>query len=159
MKGIASQLVLKWARKGSGARFLATDEFTRLTLDSIALCAMDYRFNSFYQDGMHPFVNAMLNVLTENGSRAFRPQPLTMLRFSSNNRFLADQKYMRSVSKEIIEYRRTHPTEKKDLLDTMLHGVDPKTGQPLRDDLIQAQMIGFLVAGAFLTAENPSKLA
>ena len=32
------------------------DNMTRLTLDTIALCAFDYRFNSFYQNEMHPFV-------------------------------------------------------------------------------------------------------
>ena len=56
MHDIASQLVLKWARMGPSYRIPVTSDFTRLTLDTIALCAMDYRFNSFYQDDMHPFV-------------------------------------------------------------------------------------------------------
>jgi cytochrome P450/NADPH-cytochrome P450 reductase len=37
--------------------------------------------------------------------------------------------------------------EKKDLLNAMIHGVDPKTGEKLRDELIIAQMITFLIAG------------
>ena len=40
-----------------------TDDMTRLTLDTIALCAFDYRFNSFYQREMHPFVGAMVDAL------------------------------------------------------------------------------------------------
>ncbi|TKA82891.1 hypothetical protein B0A55_01179 [Friedmanniomyces simplex] len=44
MKDIASQLVLKWARYGSDYVIPTTDDFTRLTLDTLALCAMDYRF-------------------------------------------------------------------------------------------------------------------
>ena len=41
------------------------DNMTRLTLDTIALCAFDYRFNSFYQREMHPFVE-------RDGARAGR---------------------------------------------------------------------------------------
>lgn len=63
MHDIATQLVLKWARKGPEYRTPATEDFTRLTLDTIALCAMDYRFSSFYQDEMHPFVQAMNRTL------------------------------------------------------------------------------------------------
>lgn len=49
MHDVASQLVLKWAREGPSRKILATGDFSRLTLDAIALCAMDFRFNSFYQ--------------------------------------------------------------------------------------------------------------
>jgi cytochrome P450 / NADPH-cytochrome P450 reductase len=45
MKDIASQLILKWARFPD-YKIPTTDDFTRLTLDTLALCAMDYRFNS-----------------------------------------------------------------------------------------------------------------
>ena len=38
-------------------------DMTRLTLDTIALCGFGYRFNSFYRDTPHPFVEAMVRVL------------------------------------------------------------------------------------------------
>lgn len=56
MHDIAAQLILKWARKGPEYKIPVTSDFTRLTLDTIALCAMDYRFNSFYDNNMHPMV-------------------------------------------------------------------------------------------------------
>jgi cytochrome P450 / NADPH-cytochrome P450 reductase len=40
-----------------------TADTTRLTLDTIALCGFNYRFNSFYRDTPHPFVVAMLGSL------------------------------------------------------------------------------------------------
>ncbi len=43
---------------------------TRLTLDTIALCGFGYRFNSFYAEQMHPFVDAMVRSLAEAGARA-----------------------------------------------------------------------------------------
>lgn len=77
MKDIASQLTLKWARHGSDFTIPVTDDFTRLTLDTLALCSMDYRFNSFYQEQMHPFVDAMVNFLSECGERPRRPTILS----------------------------------------------------------------------------------
>jgi hypothetical protein len=44
MKGSRSQLTLQ-----------------RLALDTISLCAFDYRFNNFYREDMHPFVDAMVS--------------------------------------------------------------------------------------------------
>ena len=48
MFDVATQLVLKWERFGSEYRIDPTDDFTRLALDTIALCSMHYRINSFY---------------------------------------------------------------------------------------------------------------
>lgn len=48
MFDIATQLVLKWERFGPEYRIDPTDDFTRLALDTIALCSMHYRLNSFY---------------------------------------------------------------------------------------------------------------
>lgn len=40
MHDIASQLVVKWARFGSKERINVPEDFTRLTLDSIALLVL-----------------------------------------------------------------------------------------------------------------------
>ena len=72
MHDIASQLVMKWARMSDDYKIPVTNDFTRLTLDTIALCAMDYRFNPFHQDEMHPFVAAM-NSSLEARSKMNKP--------------------------------------------------------------------------------------
>jgi len=51
MFDIATQLVFKWERFGPENRIDPTDDFTRLALDTIALCSMHYRINSFYTVG------------------------------------------------------------------------------------------------------------
>ena len=58
-----SQMFLRWERFGPNAVIDVADNMTRLTLDTIALCAFEYRFNSFYQDEMHPFVGAMVSAI------------------------------------------------------------------------------------------------
>jgi cytochrome P450 / NADPH-cytochrome P450 reductase len=118
-----------------------------LTLDTIALCSMDYRFNSFYQESMHPFVEAMVNVLAHNGSRSVRPAFVNRMMYQANAKFVENAKLMKRISQEILDHRRAHPKEKKDLLNAMMNGVDPKTGEKMRDELVIAQMNTFLVAG------------
>jgi cytochrome P450 / NADPH-cytochrome P450 reductase len=63
MLDIATQLTLKWERLNADDTVDVPADMTRLTLDTIALCGFDYRFNSFYRDTPHPFVLAMLNTL------------------------------------------------------------------------------------------------
>jgi cytochrome P450/NADPH-cytochrome P450 reductase len=63
MLDIAGQLMLKWERLNADDEIDVTDDMTRLTLDTIGLCGFDYRFNSFYRDGNHPFVDAMVRSL------------------------------------------------------------------------------------------------
>ena len=148
MHDIASQLVLKWARKGPEYRISVTDDFTRLTLDTIALCAMDFRFNSFYQDEMHPFVTAMNNVLSTASNRNQISTTLRNLILGQDKSLQESSQYMTTTALQLVQHRRDNPTDKKDLLNAMLYGKDPKTGEHMRDDLIAANMRTFLVAGA-----------
>jgi cytochrome P450/NADPH-cytochrome P450 reductase len=147
MHDIASQLVLKWARKGEEYKIPVTDDFTRLTLDTIALCTMDYRFNSFYQDELHPFVQAMTNLLKSRSNASQLSGMLHKLSSSYAANLARDAQFQRETAKQLVQFRREHPTEKKDLLNAMMYGKDPKTGATMRDDLIAANMQTFLIAG------------
>ncbi|USP74599.1 uncharacterized protein yc1106_01873 [Curvularia clavata] len=147
MHDIASQLVMKWARHGPEHKIHVTDDFTRLTLDTIALCAMDYRFNSYYYQRMHPFVDAMADFLKTSGDRA-RRDPITQMFYGAESqKYWSDIELLRKTSLEVINTRRANPTDKKDLLNGMLNGVDPKTGEKMTDDNVIDNMITFLIAG------------
>ena len=150
MYDIATQMVMKWARIGPEATVLLTEDFTRLTLDTIALCAMDYRFNSFYSDTMHPYVQAMTNTLAARSQVGQIGQRIkVLLQPSYVAQLKADTAYMVDVGRELVQHRRDNPTDKQDLLNNMIHGKDPKTGETMRDELIAANMQTFLVAGAY----------
>ena len=148
MHDIASQLTLKWARKGPDFRIPVTEDFTRLTLDTIALCAMGYRFNSFYQEDMPPYVKAMLNTL----SAANRPHTLlgviqNRITGVKQKQLQRDREIMKQTANTVLTERREHPVEKKDLLNAMIKGKDPKTGETMRDKLIETNMVTMLTAG------------
>ena len=149
MVDIAHQMFVKWERLGSSAVIDVADNMTRLTLDTIALCAFDYRFNSFYQNEMHPFVAAMVDALEEAGQRGRRPKALSSLMLMTRRRYESDQQVLASVAEQLIAERRADPrgAEKNDLLNVMLSGVDPVTGEKLSDENIRFQMVTFLIAG------------
>jgi len=145
MYDIASQLVLKWARTED--RIQATEDFTRLTLDTIALCAMDYRFNSFYLSEMHPFVQAMTRSLGAGNGPSSCLGILHLLAGGKQENVSKDRALMEKIAGELIQHRRENPSSKNNLLNAMIHGKDPKTSESMRDDLITANMTTFLVAG------------
>ncbi|RYP22853.1 hypothetical protein DL765_001449 [Monosporascus sp. GIB2] len=148
MHDVCSQLVLKWARQGPSKKIMLTDDFTRLTLDTIALCSMGFRFNSFYSGQMHPFVNAMADFLTECGRRTQRvPLPSVFYR-GDDRKFQHDIGIMRQTAEAVLHERTSDPgNERKDLLAAMLKGRDPKTGQLMSDESIIDNLITFLIAG------------
>ena len=147
MYDIASQLVLKWARAGPAYAIPAADDFTKLTLDTISLCSMGFRFNSFYSEKAHPFVDAMSSFLIEGGRRSRRPAIVNSMMTKSSAKYQADVDTMKKISQGIIDERKARPSDTKDLLNAMLTGKDPKTGKGMDDDLIISNLITFLVAG------------
>ena len=146
MLDISSQLILRWERF-AGEEIDVCDNFTRLALDTIALCSFNYRFNSFYQKNMHRFVDAMVNVLVESGRRTHRLSVQNTLMIGTARRFNDDVAYLHQLCDEIVKERREHPNEVNDLLNRMIHGKDPETGYQLSDENIRYQMVTFLIAG------------
>ncbi|KAI2464828.1 bifunctional P-450:NADPH-P450 reductase [Annulohypoxylon bovei var. microspora] len=148
MKDISSQLALKWARHGPHKRISVTQDFTRLALDTIALCSMGYRFNSFYSETMHPFPDAMIEFLLESGRRSQR-LPLPGFFYQTQDRdFQAHIDIMQKTAEEVLKERIADPdNERNDLLSAMLKGRDSLTGEKMSDQSIINNLITFLVAG------------
>ncbi|TDZ38726.1 Bifunctional cytochrome P450/NADPH--P450 reductase [Colletotrichum spinosum] len=149
MHDIATQLTLKWARYGSETQIMVTDDFTRLTLDTLALCSMGYRFNSYYSPTLHPFIEAMGDFLVEAGNKPRRP-PLPGVFFRGRDqKFNDDIEILRSTAREVLESRKTEgdKSSRRDLLTAMLEGVDTKTGKKMTDESIMDNLITFLIAG------------
>lgn len=147
MYDISSQMILKWARYGSTVDIDVSADFTRVALDSLALCTMGYRLNSFYTNEMHPFVDAMLNFMLESGRRALRPPFITSLMRKTNAKFDADVKLMSDLARKVMDHRRQEPSERKDVLAAMLTGRDPVTGEGMDDESIVHNLMTFMIAG------------
>ena len=149
MIDIADQLMGKWDRLNPGEEIDVPADMTRLTLDTIALCGFGYRFNSFYRETPHPFVQAMVRVLDESQARLRQLSIQTRLKISAQRQFEEDQAFMASLVDDLIRKRRAmgDAADTTDLLGRMITGVDKQTGLTLPDENIRAQCLTFLIAG------------
>ncbi|KAF7794903.1 hypothetical protein EIP86_006046 [Pleurotus ostreatoroseus] len=145
MLDLASQLVLKWERFGPEHKIDPAEDFTRLTLDTIALCSMSYRLNSFYRESNHPFVQSMVDFLVECNLRVNRPGLLNSMMVGTTAKYEEDIKTMVQLADDTN--RKKNPVEKKDLLNIMLYQKDAKTGESLTDEAIRNNLLTFLIAG------------
>ena len=140
MLDIADQLMDKWTRLNPGEEVDVPADMTRLTLDTIALCGFGYRFNSFYRDTPHPFVDAMMRVLAESQARARQLPIQTRLRVRAQRQLEEDQAFMNDLVDGLIAERRAvlevrgDAADNTDLLGRMLTGVDKQTGEKLPDE-------------------------
>ncbi|KAL0942940.1 cytochrome P450 [Colletotrichum truncatum] len=157
MHEIGTQLALKWSRQSPSQRLDIGEDFTRLALDTVALCSMGFRFNSYYREDLHPFTRAMYEVLKAASKRSMRFLP-SIFYHHEDRRFAENIKLLRSTAQEVLDARRKLAKEavdaRKDLLTQMLSGVDPKTGRSMTDESIIDNLITFLIAGHETTAST-----
>ncbi|KAI1167109.1 cytochrome P450 [Nemania serpens] len=156
MLDITSQLALKWARHGPENQIDVAADFMRLTLDIIALTAMDTRLNSFYHDDFHPFVQRFGAMFAEIQHRSNRPAWCTWMQWTANRQFDENNDFVRSFCAEALARRRRLECDdlidRQDVFTAMLHRRDPVTGKQLTDAMIIDNMITFLFAGHDTTA-------
>src|SRR5712671_540138 len=149
MVDVAEQLVKKWERLNADDEIDVVHDMTALTLDTIGLCGFDYRFNSFYREDYHPFVESLVRSLET--IMLTRGLPLEGLWLRNRNRDLAaDVAFMNKMVDEIVAERRRSAdaaADKKDMLGAMMAGVDRSTGDQLDDVNIRYQINTFLIAG------------
>lgn len=147
MTDIASQLMLKWERMNSDDVIDVPKDMIRLTLDTIGVCGFGYRFNSFYRDDFHPFIEALNRTLDTTQKMRGLPGEKFMKR-AQIEQLGRDAAYMNNLVDEIIRERRGQGGDgPEDLLDFMLSGRDAVTGERLSDENIRFQINTFLIAG------------
>ncbi|MET8102286.1 cytochrome P450 [Streptomyces sp. NPDC005236] len=147
MLEIAQNLVGKWESR-EGQPVNVTDDYTRLTLDTIALSGFGYRFQSFGKEELHPFLNALLETLIESMRRSQSLPMMTKLRRADDKKYHENIQLMRDLVESVIKERRDGKgTGEEDLLGLMLEATDPETGKLLDDDNVRDQVVTFLIAG------------
>ena len=106
MVDIAEQLVEKWERLNADDEIDVVHDMTALTLDTIGLCGFDYRFNSFYRQDYHPYVEALVRSLET--VMMTRGLPFEGLFTRARRRHLAaDIAFMNAMVDQIITERST----------------------------------------------------
>lgn len=113
MIDISTSMIQRW-NAHQGVAMDIPDQLTRLTLDTIALCSFDYRFNSFFKEDMHPFVQDMIDFLSASALRALRPLTKNV-NLSAKWKWEGACKRMQDFADEIIRDRVANPKDVNDL--------------------------------------------
>jgi cytochrome P450 / NADPH-cytochrome P450 reductase len=64
---------------------------------------------------------------------------------NTNDKYEADIKILRETADKIVADRRLYPTEKRDILYSMMNEKDPKTGLKLSDESITNNVGPFFI--------------
>ncbi|KAI0376191.1 cytochrome P450 [Hypomontagnella monticulosa] len=146
-----------WDRFGPEHEIDCSEDMTRLTFDTIGLCAFGYRFNEFYSEKAHPFAKQLRAALLESGRRGNRPPIVNRFYYRAEQERQENIAKMGELSDKIVKDRIVHPKpEAHDLLNFMLNGVDRETGEKLSVENIRFQMSTFLSAGYETTSATLS---
>jgi cytochrome P450/NADPH-cytochrome P450 reductase len=143
---VCDELVGKWSDH-AGEELLVADDFTRLTLDSIAIAGFGHRFDSFAKPELDPFLESLASALGESLNIITRLPIQQRFAKKSTAQFNADIEAMNALVDAIIAERRANPRDARDLLNLMITAVDPETGEGLDDLNIRYQVLTFLIAG------------
>ncbi|MFK7751545.1 MAG: bifunctional cytochrome P450/NADPH--P450 reductase [Sedimentitalea sp.] len=147
MLDVAGQLCMKWERMNGDDEIDVVHDMTAVALDTIGICGFNYRFNSFYRQDYHPFIDALTNTLETCMMQRGLPFESTLLKRRLDN-MKNDVGYMNQLVDNIIaERRQGGDRAENDLLNYMLDGVDKVTGESLSDENIRYQINTFLIAG------------
>ena len=147
MTDVAGQLVQKWERLNADDQIDVVHDMTAVALDVVGICGFDYRFNSFYRNDFHPFIDALSRTLETCMLQRGLPFEHITLR-NRLEKLKTDVDYMNNLVDDIIrERKRGGGNTQKDLLNYMLAGVDKVTGESLSDENIRYQINTFLIAG------------
>ncbi|KAH7010815.1 cytochrome P450 [Microdochium trichocladiopsis] len=155
MQDIATQLVQKWDRYGPDHEIELIGDMSRLTFDTIGLCAYGYRFNQFYSEQPHHFETELKEAIIESGRRANRPDVLNRWWYYKDEEHRQENIVkIRGLCESIIQERIDNPKpDANDLLNVMIHGIDKETGEKLGFDNVCYQ-IPTLLGGGYETTSS-----
>ncbi|KAH7032560.1 cytochrome P450, partial [Microdochium trichocladiopsis] len=145
----------KWDRYGPDQEIELIGDMSRLTFDTIGLCAYGYRFNQFYSEKPHHFETELKEAIIESGRRANRPDVLNRWWYYKDEEHRQENIVkIRSLCESIIQERIDHPKpDANDLLNVMIHGIDKETGEKLGFDNVCYQ-IPTLLGGGYETTSS-----
>jgi cytochrome P450 / NADPH-cytochrome P450 reductase len=120
MVDLAQQLCDYWSRLNPDDEVDVSADMTRLTLDTIGLCGFNYRFNSFYREGPHPFVSAMVGALEEAQNRNRRLPLQNRLMVRIQRQFQDEISTMNLLADRLIR-ERLHLRKRVESVDRRWH--------------------------------------
>lgn len=139
VRDCASELTAKWRElKGPNPAVSAIGELNRLDLETTTLCFYGRKLNGLVGPEP-PMIGAMNAATAEAIKRPTRPKIMNRLFYQST--FHRNCNAMRQYASECLEYRKTNPTDRKDMLYAMMNAKDPETGKSLTESQIIDEIV------------------
>lgn len=139
VRDCTSELTANWrGLNDANSTVSAIGQLNRLDIETTTLCFYGRKLNGL-TGPESPMIKAMNGATAEAVKRPTRPKIVNWLFYQSS--FVRDSKAMRQYGAECVEYRKANPTDRKDMLYTLMNAKDPETGKSLTD----AQIIDEIV--------------
>lgn len=161
----ADELVAKWRALGSDNRIRPLDDLNRTNLKAVVLTLFSKDLD-FLHGPDHPVIKAMEDSTSEAMKRPNRPKLLNWLVYGG--KLKKATKTMRTFAAELVQDRRDHPSDRRDLLASLMEAKDPETGMALTDSQVIDEIINMpigssttpcaLAAGILFLLQNPDAL-
>ncbi|KAI0975564.1 cytochrome P450 [Xylaria arbuscula] len=153
MRDITSELLEKWKGLGVNNKIAPLGDLNRLNLEVTTATLFGKRLNGL-TGPEPPVLQAMEDATSEAIKRPTRPGILNWLFYGG--KLKSSTKTLRAWATDLVQYRKDNPTERRDLLDSLLTAKDPETGKGLTEtevvDEIVTMPIGSSTAPCMLTA-------
>lgn len=135
-----------------------TAEVNRLTIETISRAGFGYSFNKLGEKQTDPFLAAVLRELDYASRRTdVLPRYERIFKRKRRAQHYADKQFIHGQVAQIIERRQLkgpRTDEHPDMLDFMLTGTDPDSGQSLDNANIINQILTLLTAGSETSANT-----
>lgn len=153
MAEVIPDLTKKWSASPK-QRVKASDDLDLILLASCMKCFFNQRVHVFEkgEDATKGWamVQGWEGATMEALKRPNRPKVLNWL---YQSRFSSLTKTMRSYAKDIVSSRKNNPEQsRKDMLDAIINGADPESGEKLKDSQVLDEIITIFIGAA--TAAN-----
>lgn len=138
MRDTTAELITRWKAQPASKKFTPLTELNRLNLEATTLTLYGKKLNCLAGPD-HPMIKAMEDSTSEAVQRPTRPGLLNKLLYGG--KFKSGIKAMRAYAQDIVDYRKANPTDRKDMLHTLMTAKDPQTGKGLTDSQVIDEIV------------------
>ncbi|KAG7284584.1 hypothetical protein NEMBOFW57_010962 [Staphylotrichum longicolle] len=158
------ELITKWHGLDPENRIRPLDDLNRLNVEATVLTLFGKKLNSL-TGPEHPLLRAMEDSTSEAMKRRIGQScSLAGVRWQAQE----GDKTMRTFAAELVKDRQEHPSERRDLLWTLMNAKDPETGKALTESQVIDEIVSMpigsstapcaIAAGILFLLQNPDTL-
>ncbi|KXH69409.1 cytochrome P450 [Colletotrichum salicis] len=166
MLSTTNELLEKWKGLGVNAEVSAIGELNRLNLEATTLALFGKKLNCL-TGPEHPMLRGMEDSTSEAMQRPTRPGIFNWLLYGS--KFKKGKQVMRAYAEDLVQYRKSNPSDRKDLLAALLSTVDSESEKSLTHAQVVDEIVsmpigsstapGMVSTAIYFMLKNPNVIA